>query len=596
MGKKIVTSIKLILLFLASLSLSTCNKKQTLEEGTEEPGLSYTDRYGIFQEKDEEEPADFVLKVGNQDIKLYEIANQEVKAGGIEVDLNEFLRAIEGPIELEHLNAKKDYKIINLRKYSFETGDSRLWKPYPQLIGKRLGPVELKEIREKVGIGSGIQMRILSLADSTELFASLWVKNPFGGYIPPLKVRSNYFSQVYGFQVIQKDDRPVILRIDTTKTSTKHVLDLYRNKSTYKVLHMPGFSTRRRMWRSDLFSNKDIIKTQLLDNPYDIILLPEYINYEPRRIKLRWGKMESRLNSENYTLPFFRKNIRSEYNIWAGDTPLKIKNVHLIIKNADSRPEAIVTSDLNHPEVTKRLFRIGGDCSVYLDKIVVEDKRGNTYFFPESFAFHIEKSKEFELELAETRTIEEARLRVKRNKEKLRIECTSMPLSELLAYLLDVPASNILLSGFNEEIYLDMLFASTTIKEKEGKELMMIKLQHYLKFALETVESSPVLALFINDSLSLKEHLATRADERKLKFSEDAGFKKVELSNIPMSELAELIAYDLNVPCVDLTETESNYSLSLSYEDRADLTTHLQKYGLKLDWYENEVKILVSRY
>lgn len=589
-------SARLILFLGFVLILCQCQQPQPVEEKPEEPGLSYTDRYGIFQEKNEEKPSNFKLKVGDKEIQLYKLANQEVKAGGVEVELNEFLRAIEGPIELFYKEAKQPFKIINLRKYSFETGDSRLWKPYPKIIGDRLGPEELKEIREKVGIGSGIQMRLESEGDSTDLYASLWVKNPFGGYVPPFKVRSNYFSQVYGFQLIQKDDRPVILRIDTTSNATKHVLDLYRNKSAYKVLHIPGFQTRRRMWREDLFSNKDIIKTQLLDNPYDLFFLPEYIDYEPRKTKLRWGKMESRFNSENYTLAFFRKNIQNNYQIWIGDTPLEVKNAHLIIKSFDSRPEALVTSDLNHPEVIKRLFRIGGNCSVYLDKIVVEDKNGKTFYFPESFAFHIEKSKEFELELAETRSIEEARLRVRRDGEKLRIECMSMPLSELLAYLLEVPASNILLSGFNEEIYLDMLFASSTLKEKEGKTLMLTKLQHYLKFAVERVESSPILALSMQDSLFLKEHLSGDWEDRKVKFSERNGLKVAELSNIPMSELAELIAYDLNIPCVDLTETESNYSLSFEYEDKNDLTTQLRDFGLRLDWFEEEVKIMVSRY
>jgi hypothetical protein len=596
MIKKIVTSIRLFALISLPLLLSHCNEPSVVEEKPEEPGLSYADRYGIFQEKDEEESSDFTLMVGKKEIKLYELANQNVKAGGIEVALNEFLHAIEGRIELYHRGVKKPFKMINLRKYSFETGDSRLWKPYPSIIGDRLGPEELKEIRQKVGIGSGIQMRLESEVDSASLYASLWVNNPFGGYIPPLKVRSNYFSQVYGFQLIQKDDRPVILRIDTTASSTKHVLDLYRNKSSYKVLHIPGFKTRRRMWREDLFSNKDIIKTQLLDNPYDLFFLPEYVNYEPRKIKLRWGKMESRFNSENYTLAFFRKNIQKGYQIWVGDTPLKVKNAHVIIKSFDTRPESIVTSDLNHPEVVKRLFRIGKNCSVYLDKIVVEDTDGKTFLFPESFAFHLEKSKEFELELAETRTIEEARLRVKRDGEELRIECTSMPLSELLAFLLEAPASNILLSGFNEEIYLDMLFASSSLNEKEGKELMLIKLQHYLKFVVEQVASNPVLALYVQDTTLLNKRESGEWEDRKVKFSENEGFKKLELHNIPMSELVELIAYDLSIPCVDLTETESNYSFSLQYEDKADLTMHLQGYGLGLDWYEENVQIMVSRY
>jgi hypothetical protein len=596
MIKKIMTAIRMIALISLPLLFGRCGKTTVVEEQPEEPGLSYTDRYGIFQEKDEKESSDFTLRVGDQQIRLYEMAKQNVKAGGVEVALNEFLQSIEGPIELYHRGVKKPFKMINLRKYSYETGDSRLWKPYPAIFGDRLGPEELKEIREKVGIGSGIQMRLESEADSVSLYASLWVKNPFGGYVPPMKVRSNYFSQVYGFQLIQKDDRPVILRIDTTAESTKHVLDLYRNKSTYKVLHIPGFKTRRRMWREDLFSNKDIIKSQLLDNPYDLFFLPEYVNYEPRKLKFRWGKMESRFNSENYTLAFFRKNIQEDYRIWVGDTPLKVKNAHVIIKSSDTRPELIVTSDLNHPEVVKRLFRIGKNCSVYLDKIVVEDKKGKTYFFPESFAFHLEKSKEFELELAETRTIEEARLRVRRDGGELRIECTSMPLSELLAFLLEAPASNILLSGFNEEIYLDMLFASSSLGEKEGKELMLIKLQHYLKFVVERVESNPVLGLYVQDTTLLNKREAGEWEDRKVKFSESEGLKKMALHNIPISELVELIAYDLNIPCVDLTETESNYSFSLQYEDKADLTTHLQDYGLRLDWYEENVQIMVSRY
>lgn len=591
-----MTSIKGAIVLAILLVAFGCKKENPIKETVEEPGLSYTDRYGLFQEKNGETPSEYTVRVGAKDIPLYNISNQEVKAGGIELELNDFLQAIEGGIDFYRAGEKLPYRVMSLRKYSFEKNDSRLWKPYPSLIGNRLGPVELREIREKVGIGNGIQMLLTTPGDSTNYLASLWVKNPFDGYNPALKVRSNYFSQVYGFQVIQKDDRPVIVRIDTTAAATKHILELYENKSAYKVLHVPGFQTRRRMWREDLFSNKDITKTRLLDNPYDILMLPEYVDYEPRKIKLRWGKMESRLNSENYTMPFFRKNIRADYNIWVDEEPLSVKNVHLIIKSPDSRPECIVTSDLNHPEVIKRLFRVRGDCSVYLDKIVVEDKAGKTYYFPESFAIHIERSKEFELELAETRTIEEARLQVKRKEEELRIECTSMPLSELLAFLLKAPASSILMSGFNEEVYLDMLFASSTLNEEEGRSLMLTKLQHYLKFSVEMVETEPVLALHLQDTLLLKAHRAGEDDERKLRFSENEGIKKLQTNNIHLSELAELIAYDMNIPCVDLTETESNYNINLDYEDKTALTKHLRNYGLSLDWYENDVKILVSRY
>ncbi len=581
---------------LISLLTWNCEGPSAVEEMPEEPGLSYADRYGLFQEKKKNDPSDFLLKFGVHNIYLHEMAQYPAHSGGIELDLNDFLSAIEGPIAFFHQGRKLDYQIINLRKYSLETGDSRLWKPYPGQVGSRLEPEVVKEIREKVGIGSGIQIRLAVPQDSTDYYASLLVKNPFGGYVPPMKVRSNYFSQVYGFQLIQKDDRPVILRIDTTNQATRHVLDLYDNKSTYKILHIPDFQTRRRMWRVDLFSNKDIVKTLLVDNPYDILLLPEYVDYDPRKLNLRWGKMEARLNSENYTLPFFRKNIRGDYLINVGEKELKIKKAHLIIKRADFRPEAIVTSDLTHPEVIKRLFRIGGDCSVYLDKIVVEDHKGVIYYFPEAFAFHLEKSQEFELELAETRTIEKARLQVKHAGKELRIECTSMPVVELLSFLLDVPSSNILMSGFNEQIYLDMLFVSETLGEAEGKQLMLTKLQHYLKFAVERVGASPVLALYLQDTVKLKNIQASEKEDRKVRFSQDKGFKNISLSGIPLSELAELIAYDLNIPCVDLTETDYVYSLELQYEDRFGLTAHLQDYGLILDWYEEDVKILVSRY
>jgi len=39
-----------------------------------------------------------------------------------------------------------------------------------------------------------------------------------------------------------------------------------------------------------------------------------------------------------------------------------------------------------------------------------------------------------------------------------------------------------------------------------------------------------------------------------------------------------------------------NYTFSLKYEDRTNLTLQLQDYGLKLDWYEHDVKMMVSRY
>lgn len=569
-----------------------CNLEKNQDE--EVKGLE-TERLNRSIDRQEGEETGFHLQWGAKKIVMYKYPNSAFKGGGEIVDLNEFLNIIQTPLELYKKEESVPFKIINIHRTSFEAGLPRFWQPYPNLMNKRLGPKVIKEIKEKVGIGNGVQMRMFSPVDSTDFYISLYINDPFADYEPAMKVRSNYFSQVFGFQLIQKEDRPAILRLDTNQVSTKHVLGLFKENSAYKILHIPNFSTRRRMWRGDLFYNKDIAKTLLLDNEYDLLMLPEYVDYMPRQIVFKWGKMESRLNSENYTYSFFRKNIQKDYQLIAGGKQLNIKGGHIIIASGETKPECIITGNLNHPEVVKRLFRLGGGFSVYLDRLVVEDKQGRIYHFPEGFAFHIEKSKEFELELSETQQQKEVEKVIEPFENGVKITLNTIPLKDLLSYLLDLEEKDILLNGFDAKLLFDIYFASSSIDEHAAKKLILTKLQHHIKFALEPLEQEPLLALRIDD-LSLLKKTQDKGKEYKFRFSEDQGVKEIELSQTTITELANLIAYDMNVPVANLTNLEGHYDFNLTYEDTTDLTKQLQAYGLLLDWYFEEVKIIVSKY
>lgn len=587
---KIPPSVLIVFLIISSYSCIPEANTKSEPEAFEQP-----------QQRPIYEPSEYIVPTGyhiewsDKKIELYQDLESQYQGGGMLVGLNKFFEIIKSPISLYRKGKEIPFEIINIHRQSFEAGLPRFWQPYPDLVGRRLGPKVIREIQQKVGIGNGIQLRMFTPIDSMDFYVSLNIDDPFADYKPVMKVRSNYFSQVFGFQLIQKEDRPAILRLDTTQESTKHVLELYRDNSAYKILHVPDFSTRRRMWRVDLFTSKDIAKTLLVDNPYDLLTLPEYVDYAPRKIVMKWGKMESRLNSENYTYPFFRKNIQKDYQLIVDGKALEIKGVHVVVASTETKPECIITSDLNHPEVVKRLFRLGKGFSVYLDKIVVEDQKGNIFHFPESFAFHIEEGKEFELELSETSPNTSETFEVAPVKSGVRIEMNAIALKDLLSFLLAVEPTDILFNGFEKDLYFDVLFSSNTIGEKRAKELILTKLQHYVRFAMEPLDNQPLLVLKLNDK-SLLEKVQHSDEENKYHFSEDKGIKNVQISQVTLAELASLIAYDINIPVADLTNLKGQYDFELTYEDKTDLTKQLQDYGLLLDWYNDDVKIMVSKF
>ncbi|MEL7119339.1 MAG: hypothetical protein AAFO07_07860 [Bacteroidota bacterium] len=581
------------------LLLNACNIQPTEWDGAqekieEEEDSLIVDRFSYYREM---KPSKYALEWGNVSLPMYQSDRETVFTGAVEMSMNDFYKLIKQEINLTEEEQQKPYVIQFMHRLALESGLPRFWLPYPEQKNGRLSPTDIKSIQQQIAAGHGLRMRIFSPIDSLDFYANVFVTNPFATYQPDLSVRSRYFSDVYNFQLIQQEGKPAILRIDTTVKSTSHVLDMYKDNKKFQILHIPGFETRRRAWMGDMFSNKEIVKTLLLDNPYDLLTLSEYVDYDTRNVTLHWGKMESKLNSENYSLQFFRKSIQQESFLEVGEKTLNLKNVHIIFKHETSRPERVVTSDLNHPDLIKRLLRLPDRSSVYLDRLVVEDEDGTNFHFPECFAFHIERKKDFEIEVTESEDDKYPILNVTHKDNLLQIKIESMPFEQVISYLLDTPIEAVQFNGFERFPYMDMYFSSTNLTERDGKQLLLTKLQQNYDFSVEILGEEPVLSLDLMDEELLPP--VSRLNRKKdsyIKFTDDQGIRKATFKQVALPELAQLLAYDLHLPVIDFTNKSGQFDLELTYEDRKDLTKQLRDYGLALNWYEGDLKVLISKY
>jgi hypothetical protein len=341
-----------------------------------------------------ESPVDesqYLLKWGDLEVPLLKYANPEVYRGDLTISLPNFWDNVGFPIQLLNRGEEMKAEIVGINRMPWMRSDS-VWANYPDTEDGLLPSSVVNLFRNNIRPGEFIQLR---LANNTENImvqsVIIEIEDPGAPYFPEVMVHFPYHAgELFYFQVIQEPGRRPIVRLDTAAAESKAIYELYRENLLYEIIHIPGFKTRQRLITGEekLFKTKDIRKSVVLgQESYDWVSLPEYVDYIGA--KLFWGEMEASPLSKNMSLSTFRENLSIPLNLRAAGQSLCVHSFQLIINSEAHYPVMYVSDDLTYPALQKALLQIQSASTVYFTEIIVEDKQGNRYWFPQEFAFNI---------------------------------------------------------------------------------------------------------------------------------------------------------------------------------------------------------------
>lgn len=334
----------------------------------------------------------YVVEWGKVKIPLVKYANPEVYSGTAEVQLSDFKRLVGERLRL--LKAGRELEIELVSIYKESTGQHNPdWSSYPVLEQGRLSNEAASAFRLGIRQGDLIALRLSAPADSIIVqSAVIKVTSPYEAYEPAIEVpHPRYDADLYGFQVIQEPGRRPLLRIDTTSAATRHIYEMYRNNRLYKIIHIPGFQTRHRLIAgpSLMFPARSIHRSVLLGCGHDWLSLPEYTDLGDGDVRLLWGEMAAAPSSQTYLLQDLLAALNQPLRLMVGEQELPIRSFHLITHGRLRKAERYVADKLQEPALLKALCRLEPASTVYFDKVVIENERGQLLLFPQAFAFNI---------------------------------------------------------------------------------------------------------------------------------------------------------------------------------------------------------------
>ncbi|MCB9291115.1 MAG: hypothetical protein H6560_27670 [Lewinellaceae bacterium] len=571
------------LFLLLALGLWAC---QYASESAPEAPPQRQDILNINERPGRESP--YEVRWGRIQIPLVKYANPEVYSGSIELEISEFRNMVGQELVLLKYEREQEVEVVSIHREPYSRFSS-FWYSYPEFKEQRLEPSVASTLSQGIQQGDIVSVRLFSRTDST-IVQSVRVKvaDPFEAYSPSVSVpRPHYDGEVFGFQVIQESGRRPLLRIDTAEESTRHIYQLYRRNRLYKIVHVPGFKTRRRLLtdRDQLFPAQEVHHSELLGSGSDWLSLPEFTDFEGADVSLRWGEMRASPSSENYHLRDFRTNISKELNLSLGKKELPIRGFHLFLHSTDGLPELYVADSIDNPSLLKALYLARPGSSVYFDKLIVETAEGQLMLFPVAFAFNIgfERPYSLSLEPVEGAAPEAASFRMSGQKGATLIRFQNYPLSRILPYLLGVDSTRLQLRDWNEDPLLNIHFTSAHYSLEDGKTFLLRELQGRYGLELEWTNVQEAYQLAIKDSILL-ETFRTGAELKYIEYKDNAN-KTALLVNITPANLSRFLTRELDVSVVNNINLPQNARLKveMDFASLASARESLARHGLGLE-------------
>lgn len=438
----------------------------------------------LFNEAPKRNP--YELQWGDIRVPLQKYANPNVFSGAVEVGFDEFLKAIHGKIQLFRRDRVLDFELVNLSRRPF-SWERRLWFSYPELRRGVLPDEVIERLQRGILPGEQLTLHLLTPNDSARFHpVTIRVRDPFAPYQPEVRVGALPVREaVQGFQMIQSPGKPPVLRIDTNAVATRHIYELYREDKWHKIIHIPGFRTRRRLLNAEdrLFTTKDVAKTTFITNEYDRLTLSEFVDMDDEPLVLKWGELEAAPSSPNYRKAEFHNNQFKPLALQVGSHRLPILNFHLYVNNAQLRSQLFITDDVRYPGIQRTLAGLPPESTVYIDQIVIENEARDTLLFPVAFAFNIGREPSYDLHIEESTVTETPEITETDQPGYQAFKMSGYPLTVVLSHLLDIDSGRLEFGDLESDPILSLQFVSARHSLKEGKNLLLRRLMEQYPFS-----------------------------------------------------------------------------------------------------------------
>lgn len=529
----------------------------------------------------------YSVEWGNLRIPLIKYANPEVYSGIIEVEISEFRNAVGEKLKLLRHEREHEVEVVSIHREPYSRF-SPFWFSYPELQDRRLEPSVVSTLRQGIQQGDVVSIRLFSKTDST-IVQSVLIKvaDPFEEYVPAVSVpRPQYDGEAYGFQLIQESGRRPLLRIDTAAQATRHIYQLYRPNRLYKIVHIPGFKTRRRLLtdRDQLFPTMAIRHSELLGTGHDWLSLPEFTDFDGADVNLQWGDMVASPSSENYHRQDFRANIGRGLSLQVGERQLSIHSFHLFIDSRDGLPELYVADSLESPSLLRALYMVQPASTAYFDKLVVENEEGRLMLFPVAFAFNIGFERPYSLDLEAAASLSGPSFhQVNGRNGATLIRFQNYPLSGILPVLLGLDSTQLQSKDWREDTRLDIRFTSDYYSVEDGKTLILRALQDRYGLELEWGNVQDSYQIVIKDSAALQAYLSV-SDKEFIQYKDDNN-KTALLTYISPANLARFLTQELDVSVINQTglPTDTKLKIEMDFASLASARESLARHGLALE-------------
>lgn len=295
------------------------------------------------------EPA-YELEWGDWKVPLHLQANPDQYVGEIVAEAADWERVRNQPIRLRQDGAALDWTSLELTQYRAETRENLRWEVALNFGAGRVTPFQWGLIQ----LAPGDRLQITGKAGMIQVaLAEIRFKSPAELFKPGWALEEvNREIPAYQYQLIMREGRKTRLKTDTALAENAALLNLYRDRTKYEVVHVPGFITNNRLKRYEA------------ENPWTPEYpdsLPEYGNIGDQPVWLEIGDLFASPVSPVYTPAEWNQNKDQPWKCRIGQEEWKIRRAAVLVEEegqpAVLRPQAWI---FTLPEVLPRtVVKIG---------------------------------------------------------------------------------------------------------------------------------------------------------------------------------------------------------------------------------------------
>ncbi|MCB0704607.1 MAG: hypothetical protein KDC34_04830 [Saprospiraceae bacterium] len=536
---------------------------------------------------------------GNLEIPLEKYANPDVYRGFLELPLDSFLNSVSSQMRFFARDSLLEMEHLTIRAYGDPSWRSVIW--YPEIVDDAATLdewVSRDDLAAKLTPGSEITLYGRA-GDMYVNTVAIRIHDPNELYQPLFRAPEiNQDPAEFDYQLINRPGYESIVRMDTLQESSHRIVNMYRNKPDYRIVHVPGFRTNERLvnaWESET----EFIESQPYLSVADFNIfseLPEYHDFQDSLVQLNWGEMWAMPNSEVYEPNEYELNRRESLRLWIGSRSFTIEKATVdFARDGEVRGLYFLDStDLQTPHV---LPKAEPETSVFFKNLVIRDSAGTAYVLPVIFGFHIGK----ETNPGDWNILIDADTegRSERTFEPGSYLFQHYRLSELVEELLGVRANRLTFENQKQDPWVMVRFIGEHYRESQATKIILRSLMKKYGFVVKSERlNGPVARVQVNFEDKLLESRSdtlTIAEGDKMQVFDPEGFHL--LRGITLVELTHLLE-DRFGQIFEMYPTPYNnipFNFSLVLDNLPSVKKQLlDQYGLQVfegDWSYYAVKV-----